>query len=68
MITRTRRSRGRRSFKFFCHGFARIHTNRKLARIDFFAVANAENENDESVILEGTDQAIIADPVSPEFA
>jgi hypothetical protein len=64
----TRITRGRincNSLARDLHGWARIEN---LARIKFFAVADAENEHHEAVVLQRTDQTVISDAVFPEFA
>jgi hypothetical protein len=35
--------------------------------VDFAAVADAEDDHDEAIVLDGTDEPVIADAVFPEL-
>src|SRR6266700_1474860 len=57
MIIRTRRSRWRGSSESL-----------PLLFVDFSAVADAEDEDDQAFVFERANNAVVADTVSPEFA
>lgn len=63
---RTRRSRWRERFKFFCADLCG-GTGIFLTFVDFTAMADFKYEDNEYVLLEGTKNAVIANTILPKM-